>query len=227
MNRVGVNMSNVFLVASSPGGALSGVIPDLAKLILSRLQLEPPKFIAFPGPAELVASYKNWDLGFVADDPERRTSFKYVSKPYAELEATFLVGISSPYTHVAQVLHSKGQVYIASKLGAAYDLWLKRRFDESRIISASTLDGSFELFRANSHLDVLAGLRPKLVSDAAKYPGKFRILDSNFMLIRQCAVVSKSSNLDISGVIEELIKQGEIENILLQNNAAGSLKVIK
>lgn len=87
----------------------------------------------------------------------------------------------SPITTLAEV--DRPGVTIASTGRAAYDLWLERNIRNATVIRTDTLDAALALFVADK-LDVLAGLRPRLMADIDTLPGA-RILDGSFMSVQQ------------------------------------------
>ena len=69
------------------------------------------------------------------------------------------------------------------KRGAAYTLWLERNIDNAELIRTDVRDDSLDTFVAQG-LEVLAGLRPRLLRDAERLPGS-RVLDGRFTAVRQ------------------------------------------
>jgi polar amino acid transport system substrate-binding protein len=66
---------------------------------------------------------------------------------------------------------------------------LERNIHQAKLIRSATLDAAFEQFAAEK-LEVLAGLRPKLLSDIEKMPGA-RILDGQFTAVQQAIGTSR------------------------------------
>ena len=99
----------------------------------------------------------------------------------SSLQATYLVPAGSKLQSISDV-DSPG-VRIVAKARSAYDLWLTENIKKATIIRTKTIDESFKEFTENGY-EVLAGLRPKLLDEAAKLPGS-RIIDGSFTVIGQ------------------------------------------
>ena len=87
---------------------------------------------------------------------------------YVEIDATYLVPAGSPIRTVEEV--DREGVRIATAARAAYTLFLKRTLRPS-LVEADGLPASFDLF-VGSRLDALAGLKPRLLDEAAKLSGR-------------------------------------------------------
>ncbi len=72
---------------------------------------------------------------------------------------------------------------IATADRSAYDLYLTRTIRHATLVRAPGIPASFDLFVAEK-LDVLSGLKPRLIADHARLPGS-RILDGRFTAIQQ------------------------------------------
>jgi polar amino acid transport system substrate-binding protein len=81
-------------------------------------------------------------------------------------------------------------VRIAVSARSAYDLYLSRTLKNAELVRAEGIDGSHELF-LKQKLDVLAGLKPRLVSDAAKLPGA-RVLEGQVTGVQQACGTTKA-----------------------------------
>ena len=73
-------------------------------------------------------------------------------------------------------------VRIAIAARSAYDLYLSRNLQHAELVRAEGIDGSFELF-VGEGLDVLAGLRPRLLTDVTQIENA-RILDGRFTAVQ-------------------------------------------
>jgi len=180
--RAGINLSNFLLVsARGPDGAPQGVAPDMARAVAERLGV-PVRYVPYPRPGELAddAGKDAWDIGLIGAEPQRAAEIAF-TPAYAEIEATYLVLPDSPITAIGQVDRPGVRIAVAAR--AAYDLWLERNIRHATLDRAPSLDASFDLFVA-SGAEALAGLRPKLIADAAKLPGA-RILPGRFMAVQQ------------------------------------------
>ena len=68
------------------------------------------------------------------------------------------------------------RIAVAEK--SAYELWLSRNITRAKLVLTKGIDASYDAF-VNDKLEVLSGLRPRLLTDVQKLPGA-RILDGQF-----------------------------------------------
>ena len=66
---------------------------------------------------------------------------------------------------------------------AAYTLYLQRTLRHATLLEADGIQGSFDLF-VRSHLDAVAGLKPRLLDDVEKLPGA-HLLEGRFTSVQQ------------------------------------------
>ena len=99
----------------------------------------------------------------------------------------------SPLKTIADV--DRPGVRIAVYGRAAYGLWLERNIKQAELVRTDSLDSSYEKF-VGDKLDALAGLRPRLITDAEKLPGS-RILDGQFMAVQQAVGTSRKNTASI------------------------------
>lgn len=180
--RAGINLSNFLLVSSrTPDGGPAGVSPDLARAIADHLGLDL-RYVTYPNPGALAdaAARDEWDIALVGAEPQRAEVIAF-TPAYSEIEATYLVPAGSPIRGVAEV--DAPGIRVAVTHRTAYDLWLERNIRRAELVRTSTIDEALAVFRERK-LEVLAGLRPRLIADAAAMPGS-RILDGRFMAVQQ------------------------------------------
>ncbi|MCU0984095.1 MAG: transporter substrate-binding domain-containing protein, partial [Acetobacteraceae bacterium] len=180
--RAGINLSNFLLVTGrTESGDPDGVSPDLARAIAGRLGV-PVTLVPYASPGELAdaAGTGAWDIGLIGAEPQRAETIAFTAA-YAEIEATYMVPPGSPIREIGEV--DRPGITIASTARAAYDLWLERNIHHATVVRTASLDAAFERFRDDG-LDVLAGLRPRLLRDVEAMPGA-RILDGRFMAVQQ------------------------------------------
>lgn len=180
--RAGINYGNFLLVKKDPaGGAPGGVAPDLARELGRRAGM-PVEFVAYDQAGKLAEGVRAgaWDIAFLGNEPQRANEIAF-SGAYLEIEATYLVPAGSPIRSLADVDRPGVRIAVADK--AAYDLYLSRNLKHAQLVRAEGIDGSYALF-IGQKLDVLAGLKPRLVSDVERLPGA-RILDGRFMAVQQ------------------------------------------
>ncbi|MGH8696613.1 MAG: ABC transporter substrate-binding protein [Burkholderiales bacterium] len=180
--RAGINYGNFLLVKKDPeGGEPGGVAPDLARELGRRAGV-PVEFVPFDQAGKLAEGVRvdAWDIAFLGNEPQRANEIAF-SAAYLEIEATYLVPAGSPIRAMADVDRPGVRIAVADK--AAYDLFLSRNLKHAELVRAEGIQGSYEVF-VGQKLDVLAGLKPRLVADVEKLPGS-RMLDGRFMAVRQ------------------------------------------
>ncbi len=186
--RAGINLSNFLLVsARSADGGPAGVSPDMAAAIAQCLDVTLQR-VPYASPALLAdaAGRDEWDIGLIGAEPQRAQTIAFTA-PYAQIEATYLVPAGSPLTEIAAV--DAPGVRIAVTGGTAYSLWLDRNIRHADIQRTATMDETLADFR-DRRLEALAGLRMRLVGDAAALPGS-RLLEGRFMAVQQAIGVPR------------------------------------
>ncbi len=180
--RVGINVQNFLLVNKErPGGEYSGIAVDLGRELGRRLGVSV-ELVPFETAGKLADAVKAgaWDVAFLGNEPARANEIAF-SAAYLEIEAGYLVPASSSIRTIAEV--DREGVRVAVNAKSAYDLYLTRNLQRAKLFRAPTIDASYELF-VNDKLDVLAGLKPRLVMDAEKLPGS-RVLEGRFSAVQQ------------------------------------------
>jgi polar amino acid transport system substrate-binding protein len=208
--RAGINLSNFLLVTGRGAeGEPVGVAPDMARAIADRLGV-PVRYVPYPRPGELAddAGTGAWDIGLIGAEPQRAEKIAF-SPAYCEIQATYMVPPGSPITAMEQVDRPGIRIAVAAR--AAYDLWLERNIRQASLHRAPTLDGSFDLFR-DQGLEALAGLRPKLLEDAAKMPGS-RVLDGQFMAVQQ-AVGTAKPNVAAAAFLRDFVEEAKASGLV-------------
>lgn len=180
--RLGLNMSNFLLVTGKASdGTPEGVSPAIGRAVADELGL-PLELVPFDGPGDLADAVADdvWDLANIAAEPERARTIHF-SPAYCEIQATCLLAPGSALRTFAQI--DRPGVRIAVKARAAYDLWLSDHLRHASLIRAPSIDDSFRLF-VDKGLDVLAGLRPKLLEQQVELPGSVLVAEP-FTAVRQ------------------------------------------
>jgi polar amino acid transport system substrate-binding protein len=186
--RVGLNYGNFLLVLKDgPDGAPRGIAPDLGRELGRRLGV-PVEFVKFAQAGQLADAVRggSCDVGFLGAEPQRAAEIAF-TKAYLEIPVTFLVPAGSPIRRIAEV--DREAVRVAVSARSAYDLYLSRTLKHAKLVRAEGIDGSYELF-IRERLDVLAGLKPRLVSEAEKLPGS-RVLEGQVTGVQQAVGVSR------------------------------------
>ena len=111
---------------------------------------------------------------------------------------------------------------------SAYDLWLSNNFKNAKLIRAKTIIDSHKLFE-DGKVDVLAGLKPKLIHEA-NINKALKIIDKPFTFIKQSIGIKKGNPeiLDfLNNFIFKLIKEGFVEGLLKKHNVQNKLSIPK
>jgi polar amino acid transport system substrate-binding protein len=208
--RAGVNLSNFLLVTGkSPAGDPEGVSPDMARELATRLGV-PLKYVTFPSPGELAdqAGKGVWDIGLIGAEPQRAETIAFTAA-YVEIEATYLVPAGSRLKTIADV--DAPGVRIAVPGRSAYGLWLERNIKHAELVRADSIGTATEKF-IQSKLDVLAGLRPGLLTDIEKLPGA-RIMEGKFSSVQQ-AIGTAKKNTAGAAFLNEFVEEAKASGLV-------------
>jgi polar amino acid transport system substrate-binding protein len=208
--RAGINLSNFLLVSGrSASGEPEGVSPDMARAVAERLGV-PVQLVPYPRPGLLADAVGTgaWDIGLIGAEPQRAERIAFTAA-YAEIEATYLVPPGSPIVSSAEV--DRPGVRIASTARAAYDLWLERNIRHATVIRTESIDDAFRRF-VDDGLDVLAGLRPRLLKDVEAMPGA-RILEGKFMAVQQ-AIGTARENAAGAAFLREFVEEAKASGLV-------------
>ena len=182
--RVGINLANFLLVSNYVAGKEPhGIAPDLGRELARRVGV-PCEFVVYDSPGKLADAGKTgvWDVAFLGNEPQRANEIAFTAA-YLEIPVTYLVPTGSPIRALADVDREGTRVAVMEK--SAYDLFLTRYLKHAQLRRATSIDGSYQLF-VREKLEALAGLKPRLVSDAEKLPGS-RVLDGQITSVKQSA----------------------------------------
>jgi len=219
--RVGVNLGNFLLVQKNADGSIRGIVPDLAQELARRLGvIAELRQYEKVGDVADGATKGEWDVAFIGAEPQRAAEIDF-SAPYVEIEANYLVPADSPIQSMDQVDRQGVRIAVANR--AAYHLWLERNIKHATLVTGDSIDGSYQVF-VKDKLEVLAGLKPKLMEDLAKLPGA-RILDGRFMSVQQAIGTPKgrpegaaylrafAEEVKASGLVAQLIARHGIKGL--------------
>ncbi|MFY0614979.1 MAG: transporter substrate-binding domain-containing protein [Hyphomicrobiaceae bacterium] len=219
--RAAINMSNFLLVTGkADNGDPTGVSPEMAAEVARRLGV-PLELIPYPNPGALGddADSGNWDIGNIGAEPQRAEKIAF-SAAYCEIEATYLVPAGSSIKTIADV--DKPGVRISVTGRAAYGLWLQNNIKQAELVKTDSLDSAYETF-VSDKLEVLAGLRPRLISDVEKLPGA-RILDGQFSAVQQAVGTPKKNSEAakwLAAFVEEAKASGMVAGFIAKHNVVG------
>ena len=157
------------------------------------------------------------DLGA---DPQRAADIDF-TEPYVEIEATYLVPAGSPIKTIGEVDRKGVRIAVAGR--SAYDLWLTRNIKNAELVRGDSIGGSYQLF-VREKLEVLAGLKPKLLEDVTKLPGS-RILEGRFTAVNQAIGTPRgrpagaaylkqfAEDIKASGLVAQLIERHNVRGL--------------
>jgi polar amino acid transport system substrate-binding protein len=179
--RVGINFGNFLLVTKHSETEYTGIAVDLGRELGKRLGA-PVDLVPFATAGKLADAVKAsaWDVAFLGNEPQRAAEIAF-SPAYLEIEATYLVPAGSTIGSIDEV-DRKG-VRIATAVNSAYDLYLSRNLKHATLVRANAIQGSYDVF-VKDKLEVLSGLKPRLLDDAMTLPGS-RVLDGRFTVVQQ------------------------------------------
>jgi polar amino acid transport system substrate-binding protein len=219
--RAALNLSNFLLVSGkTAAGEPAGVAPDMAAEIARRLGV-PVTYVTYKTPGELADAAETgaWDIGLIGAEPQRAEKIAF-TPAYVEIEATYLVPAGSPIGALAEV--DKPGVRIAVTGRSAYGLWLDRHIAHATLVKTGTLDSAYDRF-VSDKLEVLAGLRPRLLSDVEKLPGA-RILDGKFTAVQQAVGTARrnaKAAAFLHAFVEEAKASGLVQSFIDKHNVRG------
>jgi polar amino acid transport system substrate-binding protein len=219
--RASINLGNPILANKrAETGEPFGVSIDLAREFARRLGVDI-ELVVFDTASKSVEAVANEqaDIGFFAIDPSRGASIAFTA-PYVLIEGCYLVRDESSIRRNEDV--DREGVRVAVGKGSAYDLFLTRELKHAEIVRAPTSQAVVQTF-IEQGLDVAAGVRQQLESDAARTTG-LRLLGERFMVIRQAMGTPKSrgeaaadllrafvEDVKASGFVADALKRHGIE----------------
>lgn len=219
--RVGVNLSNFLLVQRSPDGSIRGIVPDLAQELAKRLGVTA-ELRKYEKVGEVADGAKKgeWDVAFIGAEPQRAADIDFTA-PYVEIEACYLVPAGSPLKSMHEVDRKGVRIAVGDR--SAYHLWLSRNIKHATLMTADGIEASYQLF-LKAKLEVLAGLKPRLMDDVAKLPGA-KILEGRFTAVQQAIGTPKgrpegaaylrkfAEDVKASGLVAQLIERHKIRGL--------------
>jgi polar amino acid transport system substrate-binding protein len=219
--RIGLNHGNFLLV--TPGSSATdprGVAPDLARELGRRLGA-PVTFSRFDTAGQLGDAVRTgvWDVAFLGAEPQRAAEIAFTAA-YLEIPATYLVPAGSPIHSLADVDREGVRIAVAEK--SAYELYLSRNIEHARLMRTRGIDASLDLF-VKEELEVLSGLRPRLLMDVQKLPGA-RVLDGQFTAVQQAIGTPKAragAAQYLRAFVEDVKATGLVADAIARNGVQG------
>ena len=109
---------------------------------------------------------------------------------------------------------------------SANRLWLADNLAHAEFVQADSVDASFDCF-VEGRLDALAGLRPRLISDAENLPGS-RLLEGQFTAVQQAIGTRPECTASIAFLrdfVEEAKSSGLVAQLITRHGVEGQLTV--
>lgn len=214
--RAGINFGNVLLATRDSAGNPRGIAVDLAVELARQLGMALDMvFYEAAGKMADGASRGEWDVAFLAADPDRAHEILF-TEPYLEVEATYLVPADSALHAVTDVDRAGVRISVSSK--SAYDLYLSRTLKQAELVRAPGPEASVDLY-VDQHLEALAGLRPWLREIAARQHG-MRVLEGHFYTVKQAVGVSRRRE-DLFARVAEFMRHAQSSGLLAKKNPLG------
>jgi len=217
--RAGINLGNFLLVTGkAANGDPVGVSPDIAAEIAQRLGVEV-QFVLYDDPGALADGVGDWDIGNIGAEPQRAEHIAFTAA-YCEIQSTYLVPAGSPIQTIEDV--DKPGTRIATKGRAAYGLWLENNIKHAELVKTDSIDSSFDAF-VEQELEVLAGLRPRLLSDVKRLPGA-RILEGQFSAVQQAVGTPRKNTVGaawLADFVEEVKASGFVTELIAKHSVEG------
>ena len=219
--RVGLNYGNFLLVLKdNPDGSPRGIAPDLGRELGKRLGV-PVEFVKFAQAGQLADGVRDGkcEVGFLGAEPQRANEIAF-TKAYLEIPVTFLVPAGSKIRTIQDVDREGVRISVSAR--SAYDLYLSRTLKHAKLLRVEGIDASYEQFKKDG-LEVLAGLKPRLVSDAEKLPGS-RVLDGQVTGVQQAVGVPKkheSAAKFTREFVEDIKKTGLVAKTIEKHGVKG------
>ena len=219
--RAAINFDNPVLAAKDAAGHPAGVSVDLSRELARRLGVEI-EFVPYYAAGKVVEALESdaWDVCYLAIDPRRAIRIDFTAA-YVAIEGVYLVVEDSAIRSNEEV--DRPGVRVAVCAGSAYDLFLSRELKHATMLRAPTAAATTELFLADK-LDVLAGVRPQLESEAKDRRG-LRLLPGCFMAIHQAMGTPRGREAGaryLREFVEEMKACGFVAQAFVRNDVKGA-----
>ena len=207
--RAGINAGNALTRA---------VGAQLAREMGRRLGAEVV-LIEYPTPGAVTdAVGKEWDVAFIAADPERAGTIAF-TPAYVELDATYLVRDAS-IRAVPDV--DRAGAKIATGRTSAYTFVLRRELTRAELVFPTEAEAIAGL--QTGTITALAGLRFGLLDIAARTPG-LRVLPDNITRAQQAIGVPKANTAalnDLAAFVADVKASGFVALAIRQTGLTGA-----
>jgi polar amino acid transport system substrate-binding protein len=220
--RAAINYGNAVLAQRGPGGEARGASVDLARELARRLNV-PLEIVAYDAAGKVTADAKsgNWDVAFLARDPQRAQDIEFTA-PYVVIEGAYLVPALSSIQRNEDV--DRDGVRVAVGRNSAYDLYLSRTLKHATLVRVTTSVGAIELF-AKDGLEAAAGVKQPIMDYARTHP-ETRVLPGHFMVIEQAMATPRGRTAGaryLSQFIDEMKASGFVAAALERSGQRDAL----
>jgi polar amino acid transport system substrate-binding protein len=215
--RAAINFGNSVLAQRDAAtGEARGVSVDLA-IELARRIGAVPHLVPFDAAGKVVdaVSQGAWDVAFLAVDPTRSAEIRF-TMPYVLIEGAYMVRDDSALQSAHDV--DRPGISVALGAGSAYDLYLTRSLKHAGIERRATASEAFDLLVGGA-ADVAAGVH-QVVERYARCQGGLRLLEPNFMTIRQAMgtpAACESGARYLADFIDEMRASGFVADALARS----------
>jgi polar amino acid transport system substrate-binding protein len=201
-------------------GAIAGPAADIARALAEKEGLKLD-LKGLPGTRAVIDAVKadQADIGFLAHDPERAAEVDF-TQAYSLAHNTYLVLASAPIRTLAEI--DRSGVKIGVGQGDAADLYLKRTLAQATLVPnpGGSLDTALAQLRSGT-IDAYAANRQRLTGFAATRP-ELRLLDANFLAVRQAIIVPKEKGTRLA-LLDKFLDEARASGLLAQAIARAAL----
>jgi polar amino acid transport system substrate-binding protein len=214
--RVGL----IAVTQGPPAGVNKGVAVDIAQQLADRLQvpLEAKRY-ATVGQMVESAGKGEWDVAFLAIDPERASAMDFTG-PFMFSENSFLVRGDSTARGIEDL--DKPGVKIGTFARSAQEIWLKKNAKSAEIVSAPSPAAAYEMLKEGK-VDAVSSVSSLLAGAAKQVPGS-RVLPTSFVDAPIGMAVAKSRPAGYAYAkqfVERLNASGQVRQSIAREGLVG------
>lgn len=219
--RVGLIAVNpIFVTPNTPPGVTKGMAVDIAQQLASRLgvPMEPLRY-ATVGALVESAGKGEWDIAFLAIDPERAAAMNFTA-PYMYTENTFLVPAASTARGIEDLDRAGKTIAVFAR--SAQDNWLRRNAKAATLVSASSPAAAYEMLKEGK-VDAVASAASLLTEASKRVPGS-RVLPTSFSDTPIGMAVAKQRPAGLAYAfefIEQMKASGAIQDSISREGLTG------
>jgi polar amino acid transport system substrate-binding protein len=219
--RVGLIAANpIFVTPNTPPGETRGLAVDIARELAARVgvPMEPLRY-ATVGALVESAGRDEWDIAFLAIDPERASAMNFTAA-YMFTGNTFLVPAGSTAQGIED-LDRPGKT-IATLARSAQEIWLKKNAKGATLVSASSPAAAYQMLREGK-VDAVTSAALLLAEGAKQVPGS-RVLATSYVDTPIGLAVAKGRPAAYAYAyefIEDMKRSGAVGEAMSRHGLAG------